>query len=289
MHTIGLYLLGKKGLDVLEKLSQKHLEKILFVVVGIDRNIQYDYSAEIETLCKKNNISLYKKENTDIPQSTIQFAIGWKWMIKECKDLIVLHDSLLPKYRGFNPLVTALLNNDQEIGVSAIRANFEFDKGNIILQKSILIDYPIKINDVIEKISNLYSQIVIEIVELLEDGELIEIVQDEIKATYSLWRNEDDYSINWDQSSEQILRFVDSVGFPYNGAKTLYENRFIRILNVILIEEVEIINRCPGKFLYIQNGNPIVVCGSGMLKIIDAVYDDTGERVIFNKLRIKLV
>ena len=35
--------------------------------------------------------------------------------------------------------------------------------------------------------------------------------QDEAKATYSLWRDDEDYKIDWHLSSEEIMRFVGQV------------------------------------------------------------------------------
>ena len=71
-------------------------------------------------------------------------AVSWRWMIKHPKNkLIVFHDSILPKYRGFAPLVNMLINGEKEIGVSAIFGADEYDS-EIISEKT-TISYPIKI------------------------------------------------------------------------------------------------------------------------------------------------
>ena len=44
-------------------------------------------------------------------------------MIKNSENLIVFHDSLLPKYRGFAPLVSQLINGEEYLGVTAIFTN----------------------------------------------------------------------------------------------------------------------------------------------------------------------
>ena len=69
-----------------------------------------------------------------------KFAIGWKWIIDNTSQLIVLHDSLLPKYRGFSPLVNSLINGDTLTGVTALFASSEYDKGEIIEQAQIGLD-----------------------------------------------------------------------------------------------------------------------------------------------------
>ena len=91
-----------------------------------------------------------------LPAVDYQLAIGWRWLISGTENLIVLHDSLLPKYRGFAPLVNSLINGEQEIGVTAIWAGPEFDAGEIIFQEKAGICYPIKIQEAIEIVSGLY-------------------------------------------------------------------------------------------------------------------------------------
>jgi len=49
------------------------------------------------------------------------------------KSMIVIHPSLLPKYRGASPLQYALLNGDVESGVSFIEiSKNKFDAGKIV-------------------------------------------------------------------------------------------------------------------------------------------------------------
>ena len=58
-------------------------------------------------------------------------------MIRDKSKLIVFHDSVLPKLRGFNPLVTSLINGYEEIGVTVLYGTEDFDRGEIILQKKV--------------------------------------------------------------------------------------------------------------------------------------------------------
>uniref|UniRef100_A0A6B2L8B3 methionyl-tRNA formyltransferase n=1 Tax=Arcella intermedia TaxID=1963864 RepID=A0A6B2L8B3_9EUKA len=54
------------------------------------------------------------------------------------KQMINMHPSLLPKYRGANPIGYTLLNNDPKGGVSIITLHpTEFDKGKILLSEEI--------------------------------------------------------------------------------------------------------------------------------------------------------
>ncbi len=192
------------------------------MVIGRDKNVQNDFSAEIRTLCELHKVRFDFREDATSVTSPRTLAISWRWLVDLPNGrLIVLHDSLLPKYRGFAPLISQLVNGDGEIGVTAITAAEEFDQGEIISQRSRKIKYPTKIRDAIETVSHLYGDIVCELLEQINTGEtLISTPQDEAAATYSLWRDEQDYLISWNDSAARIRRFVDAVGYPFQGAST---------------------------------------------------------------------
>jgi len=289
---IGLFLMGLKGLRVLQSIENvpKIRDMVAFVVSNDDKTVLNDYSEEILIVSEKFGIPFFWRKNfNNSIKADYYFAVSWKWLIKEeANRLIVFHDSLLPMYRGFNPLVTALIIGDNEIGVTAIKANAEFDKGNIVGQEKIKISYPIKIKDAIEGVSKLYEILFLKTVTKLLENELVEIVQNESKATYSLWRDEEDYNIQWDDTSENINRFVDSVGYPYNGAKTTYDGRIIRISDVKPLDDIIIANRTPGKIIYFIGNKPVVVCGKGLLLLEKSYEDNQKKEVVFNRLRIRL-
>lgn len=281
--------LGKKGLVSLMALKDHDLlSKLNFVVVGRDTSIQNDYSNEIKEFCNFNEIKWYTRQSFEQEKLSCDFlvAIGWRWLVNtDHYKLITIHDSLLPKYRGFNPLVTALVEGDKMIGATALFANEEIDSGNIVSQESIEIDYPIKIQVAIDKIAFLYGKI---IVNVLQSKELKSKPQNHNNSTYSLWRNEEDYRIDWSWDSKKIIRFIDAVGYPYLGALTTYYGTEIRIIQAVKVSDVEIVNRTPGKLFKVEKNRPIIVCGKGMVQINKAVTEKSGEEIEFDKLRVRL-
>ncbi|MFN5627741.1 MAG: methionyl-tRNA formyltransferase [Bacteroidota bacterium] len=284
---IRLYTLGYKGFYALSALNNNQRKFVSEVVIAKDKSVQKDYFNETKDFCQQNNILFYERGKEEFSDAEYSIAIGWRWLINDNKKLLVFHDSLLPKYRGFNPLVTALIKGDLEIGLTALMASEEYDRGPIIAQKKIKIAYPIKINEAIERISELYAQLLIELIEKIDKNIISEISQKEEEATYSLWRDEEDYFINWNDSAQNIKRFIDSVGFPYNGAKTMVETIAVRIFDASAEEDVFIENRSPGKVIFKRENNFIITCGKGLLSVRD-FYDDFGNRIDFsNKFRLR--
>jgi len=291
MKRIGLFLMTEKGLEVLRAfVANVGHEHVAFVVSAQDGNVKNDYYKEISSLCKKHNIKFYNRDHKILPASDYAFAISWRWLIKDNSRLITLHDSLLPKYRGFSPLPTALINGEKHVGVTAFLVNEEFDAGEIVGQRKLKIHYPAKIQKVIESISKEYGKLVVEIASKIIAGKKLPGRKQNDKAvTYSLWRDEDDYRINWSKDAPSIERLVDAVGYPYKGASSLLDGHMVRIIEATAEPDVEIEDRAVGKVIFIRNGFPIIVCGSGLLKVTELT-DDTGENLLpLKKFRSRFV
>ncbi len=281
--NLTMLLMTLKGLRVVESLvNLGKLSYIDQVVIGRDSNVVNDYSYEIEQVCVKNNINYSFRTEGLVITSRYAVAVSWRWLIKiENFELIVLHDSLLPKYRGFSPLVNMLINGENKLGVTAIIAKGGFDVGPIISQKHICINYPKKIEKAIDDLCYLYVEIVQEILEKIVTGVSFEpIEQMESEVTYSLWRDEEDYKIDWKLPASQIQRFIDSVGHPYDGARCLMNEQVVRVIDAEFMGELTLENRDVGKVLFIEEDMPIVVCGSGLLKIKKAAYVESGVSIL---------
>jgi methionyl-tRNA formyltransferase len=286
-----------KGYFTLEYIFRNNFLKkhIKLVVSEREINVEKDFFEDIKDLCKKNKIPFVtRKELNDsiIKDETLRFfSIGWKWMIKSVKNLIVLHDSLLPKYRGFAPVVNMLINGENKLGVTAIKANDEFDRGPIILQKEVQISYPIKIHKALEMVSVLYCDIVEKIMmDIINDIPINFVEQDETKATYSIWRDDLDYSLNFNWSANKIKRFIDATGWPYKGACCYMNNKLVRILDAYVVEDCLIEDREThiGKVIFLKDGNPVVICGEGLICFTEIIDEASGEKIKDIKLKTRM-
>jgi methionyl-tRNA formyltransferase len=270
-----LFLLNKKGYEVLKALTNNtnFIKYIDCVVASKDKGNKEDFFLEIKDLCDKSNITFCDRKDDVLKiKSEYCIAVGWRWLIHEAKNLIVIHDSFLPYYRGFSPLVNMLINGEKYVAASAIWATEKMDEGNIIVQRKKFITYPCKIYDAINIVSEIYVELILDIFERLvlsKVGKLPSIPQLHNKASYSIWRDEDDYFINWKKPAEYIKRFVDAVSYPYDGAKTRIKNEDI----ILRIRECTILNSitseidAEGKLLMYDKDKPVVLCGNGAIRI----------------------
>lgn len=163
-------------------------------------------------------------------------------------------------------------------------ADCKYDRGEIVAQKSTDFSYPIKIEDAIQQIEPLYFGLVEEIYTRVLAGEQFTgYKQDEDQATYSLWLDHEDYFIDWTWSAEKIKRFVDAVGYPYDGAKARLNDEVIFFKEVGVLDDVEVEHRERhiGKVIFIEQGVPVIVCTQGLIALQE-ITDANGNVVQIN-------
>ncbi|PHV11151.1 methionyl-tRNA formyltransferase [Chitinimonas sp. BJB300] len=288
--AIRLYLTGKKGYLTLVG-AVEFIEAGLHVevIIGRDANVANDYSNDMVTLCIKSKIPYHIYPSEPDSEYDYIIAAGWQRMIRNVNEnkIIVFHDSLLPKYRGFAPLVNALLNREAKVGVTALVGASEYDVGDIYHQESISVSYPVSIGEMIDTVSELYASLVKTIILKINSRTLITLPQSHAEASYSLWRDDEDYKITWSQRAVDIEHFINCVGFPYLGATTTVDNQLLRVQSASAVADVHIENRMPGKIIFkTKNGNPVVVCGEGLLQL-NSVLTESGEVFKMNKFRTR--
>lgn len=289
MAKIALYLMTEKGLEVLERILSVDPSIVSHVVVGQDSNLRMDHGDEIEARCTAERIRCFARENApDVEEDTFVLAVSWRWMIVHpSARLIIFHDSLLPKYRGFSPLVNMLINGETRIGVSAVFGAQDYDRGDIIAQRWTEITYPIRIADAIRINNRNYADLAEEIVRQISSSKpLVGQPQNEADASYSIWRDRDDYFVDWSRSASDIRRMIDAVGSPYAGARTMTSRgEEVVIEDAVEVADVACELRHPGKVLFVEQGAPTVICGAGLLRIEKASLVTPGGPVDFLPVR----
>ena len=141
-----------------------------------------------------------------------------------------VHDSLLPAYAGFSPLIWALINGEEEVGVTAHMMDAELDAGPIVLQCAVSVGPRDTATDLFHKTVDLIDPVVTESLKLISSGRTDWIPQDRSKASFFHKRSIEDSRINWTWLAEDIDRLVRAQSDPYPNAFTFHKGQRIRIL-----------------------------------------------------------
>lgn len=285
-----LYLSGIKGASA-ARVAVQFRDLVGSVILEEDPGEANDSYLSTVSLLKSHGIKPLNIENAP-SQGESCLAVGWKRLIKSpYTSIFVIHDSLLPKYRGWNPLVTALQNGDTRLGATLLLADNQVDHGPIIRSHQFDISPPAKISEALRLMCDSIEYLTKYLFQNYATAALSTTPQNHKAATISMWRDEEDYRIDWMLSAERLQRFIYSVSSPYKGASTFFESRKIVVLEAEIVEGIASIeNPTPGKVVAIDDLGPVVICGKGFLRLRECRFDDAnGEVIMFRKIRTRFI
>ncbi|BAM02591.1 methionyl-tRNA formyltransferase [Phycisphaera mikurensis] len=291
-----LCLATRKGLAVAESLRRADADR-LAVCTFHETGVVHAFDADIHRAAGARGIPVIPLARwREDPLGVVAehgieriLCVGWRYLVDAATadavggDVIVAHDSLLPKLRGFAPLPTALLTGETRTGVTFLRACDRVDAGGVYWQAAVGIGPRDTIADLIDKVVPLY----VEGARALLAGEFGDPVpQDEDAATFSLWRDDADYRIDWSLDAAAIERAVRALGDPYPGARSTLGGRAVVIHRAAVLPEVRFALRQPGKLWSLgSGGEPEVVCGAGLLRIEHMTFGDGSPALPLTRLR----
>lgn len=152
------------------------------------------------------------------------------------KGIIIIHPSLLPKYRGAAPIYHTLLNGDQISGVSFIEiSKNQFDAGAILLQKSLNISTEWNYQDLAIALGKLAGLEVISLIKNLDEFRKNSIKQNENEKSGAKKIQANETFISWYRDSEAsiIRKYRAFSGSNLHALKTVFDKK------IIFIEEIE--------------------------------------------------
>ncbi len=147
-----------------------------------------------------------------IPRSVIrQFPLG----------IINSHFSLLPQWRGADPISFAILSGQQLTGVSIMKIDSGLDTGSLLAQADYKMEPGENVQTLTEHLIDLSNQTLAKVLPLYIKGELVPVPQDGAqKPSFSRRLTKADGIIDWGKPAEVIEREVRAyLGWPKSQAK----------------------------------------------------------------------
>ncbi|MBW6441827.1 methionyl-tRNA formyltransferase [Patescibacteria group bacterium] len=175
---------------------------------------------EIDSLKNDNLEQVINKIGEIKPDYGIVADFGFiipKTIIDSLNDQIInIHFSLLPKYRGASPVQFSILNGDDITGITYYLLDENMDTGNIISQIEYKIDTRISSGELYDILFTIAAENLPDILKKYSENEITPQKQDEFKATYTFSQTnpkhtyifKEDALINWDEKPEKIERMV---------------------------------------------------------------------------------
>ena len=178
------------------------------------------------------------------------------------KGFINIHGSILPKWRGAAPIQRAIMNLDNETGISIMKIVEELDSGPISNTYKIKLEKNENTQEISERLSLLASEKILDEIDDILDGNTKFIDQEHSKATYAKKIDKTEGVINWNDKADIILGKINGLS-PSPGAFFTFDGERYKVL------KAEISNGL-GKAGEVLNDKLEIACSySKSLKILE--------------------
>ncbi|MET9425467.1 methionyl-tRNA formyltransferase [Streptomyces sp. NPDC006540] len=170
-----------------------------------------------------------------------------------------VHDSLLPKYAGFSPLIWALINGEPEVGVTAHMMDDELDAGDIVVQHAVPVGPRDTATDLFHRTVDLIAPVTTEALALIASGRTDFTKQDRSQASFFHKRSAEDIRIDWNWPADDLERLVRAQSAPYPSAFTFHKGKRLEILAAVVSQGY---GGTPGRIFYRESGGVVIVAGA---------------------------
>ncbi|WP_280461596.1 methionyl-tRNA formyltransferase [Nocardia carnea] len=268
--SFGFQTWGRKTLQAL--IDSEHEVVLAVTHPASEDSYKGIWSDSVEELAREHGIPVHLTERADTEtidlvkraEPDVIVVNSWyTWMPPELYTMpthgtLNLHDSLLPKFTGFSPVLWALISGADEFGLTVHRMDEQLDTGDILVQHSLPIGPDATGTELVLAGMELIPGAVHEALEALASGTAQWRPQDKAARTYFHKRSDRDSRMDWNWQAADLERFVRALSAPYPRAFSHYRGERIEILESSV--SAARYGGTPGRVI-VQEGGGVVVCG----------------------------
>ncbi len=171
---------------------------------------------------------------------------------------INLHASILPKYRGASPIQEAILNDDKQTGVTAMKMDKGLDTGDIIKISSTFIKPDEMVQSLYDRLTKIACKLAVDV--LHNYHSYTPIAQDNLTASYCGKITKQDGLVDFDNAMTIHNKYRAFGSWP-----GIYLQSGLKLKSLDLYETARIHNK--GQILAVEDKYIIVGCKRGSVKI----------------------
>ncbi len=148
---------------------------------------------------------------------------------------INIHGSLLPKYRGAAPIQRAIIDGEQQTGITLMKMAEGLDTGDMIAMADTDIGEK-TFSQLHDELSLMGARLLLDCLDDIEQEKIRPIKQDELKATYAPMLFKKDGFVDFSKDPVSIERLVRGLN-PSPGTYTFYKGEPLKIFHVEVIDK----------------------------------------------------
>lgn len=173
-----------------------------------------------------------------------------------------VHASLLPKYRGGAPIHYAIINGEEEAGVTIMEMVQKMDAGDMVAKASTPITDEDNVGTMFEKLAIVGRDLLLETLPGYLSGDIKPEPQDESQATFSPNISPDQERIDWNKSAREVFNHIRGM-YPWPVAHTLLDGNLFKIYEAQLAEG----QGQPGQIIEKTKKSLLVATSSGAISL----------------------
>ena len=176
---------------------------------------------------------------------------------------INVHASLLPKYRGAAPIQWAVIDGEQESGVTIMYMDTGLDTGDMLAKTVVPLEPEETGGSLFEKLSEAGAKLLVETLPRLECGDISPEKQPKDSPNaYARMITKADGRIDWTKDAAAIERLVRGLN-PWPSAYSCLDGKTLKIWQAVVCEEESSLEpgtvvRTDKKAIYVQTGKGIL-------------------------------
>ena len=210
------------------------------------------------------------------PDFFVTFAFG-QILSQEVLDIpryetINLHASLLPKYRGANPIQRAIINGDKETGICTMITELGLDCGDVCLREVIQIPDNMTCVDLFEEISEKSPELIEKTLIGLIDKTITPQKQCEEGICTANKLTKEETLIDWSMPAREIHNLVRGI-YKFPSAYFVHNNKIVKVLETGVVEG----NGACGEFVRFSKDGVEVGCGKDCILLVKVKPEGKGE------------
>ncbi|MDP1711321.1 MAG: methionyl-tRNA formyltransferase [Candidatus Nanopelagicaceae bacterium] len=245
-------------------------------------------SSQVALWAAAHNVSCVKPESSDelverLVDVDLVVTIGYGVILPERilnvprHGFINLHFSLLPRWRGAAPVQRAILNGDEELGLTVFALDAGMDTGPIYVQRSIPNEPYENSGQCLARMATIGAELVAEAIDLIATG-VRPIKQSDSGVSFAPKITKDEARIRWSRKAVELNRQIRAFT-PEPGAWTTWRDVSMRINRA---HPYSMDHQLRSGEVALHDGNLVVGCGEGSALLIEEL-TPAGKKIMSAK------
>lgn len=190
---------------------------------------------------------------------------------------INVHSSLLPKYRGAAPIHWAILNGDEESGVTIMHMAEALDAGDIISQARTPIDQDETVGELHDRLAHMGAELLVQTVRDMACGQAQRTPQEQDAVTLAPMLSRALSPMQWERPARELHNQVRGLT-PWPSATATLAGKQYKIWKTTVLDGTT--ESAPGTILEAGEAGIQIACGGGTVLRIDELQAEGKRRML---------